>query len=47
MGGIQKTPDDKQLRYFTYLAWRRTDKPVEELAAKYELGSVAALYHVL
>jgi hypothetical protein len=44
---VREEPNDKQLRYFTYLAWRRTGKPIEKLAAEYELGSPAALYHEL
>jgi len=41
------TPNAEQTRYITYLSWRLADKPIDELAKRYELGSAAALYHVL
>jgi hypothetical protein len=47
MESIPKTPNAEQTRYFTYLTWRRNNKPIDKLARKYELGSATALYHVL
>jgi hypothetical protein len=47
MSSISEIPNAKQIRYFTYLEWRRAGKPIQELARRYDLGSEVALYHVM